>query len=299
MRFLALRAGPGPSWTVALGQGSLPLLAAILGALVGSFLNVVIARCPHGESIVWPGSRCPHCADPIPWYLNVPVLSWLALGGRCRQCRRPISLRYPVVELLTALLFVACAARYGVHWGTPFGWLFVSGLVVTTFVDLDHWEIPDEISLPGIVLGCLLRPGVFDVPWWSGIVGALLGGGFLWLVRGFYLLLRRVEGMGLGDVKLLAMIGAFLGPGSLLPVILVSSVFGSVIGFIALLAARDPHPSEIRPEASTEAEVPDGGPDEGWTPPPNAIPFGPFLALGGIAQMLLGPWLARLLFGWV
>jgi leader peptidase (prepilin peptidase)/N-methyltransferase len=279
---------------VALNLGSLTVVAAVLGALVGSFLNVVIARLPKGENIAWPGSHCPQCGDPIPWYLNVPVLSWLALRGRCRACKARISLRYPVVELLTATLFVACVARFQASWATVVAWVFVSSLVVITFVDIDIWEIPDEISLPGIVVGMVVRPLVFDVPWWSGLVGAVLGAGILWFVRWVYQVLRNAEGMGLGDVKLLGMIGAFVGPGGLLPVVLVSSLFGSLIGILVLVFGPSEEAEDERAEeasaAPTEREATDEEEEE-WTPPPNAVPFGPFLALGGIAQLLLGPWL--------
>ncbi len=277
----------------------LPLypVAAVLGALVGSFLNVVIARLPAGESIVHPGSRCPACQTPIRWYQNIPIFSWLALRGRCASCRSPIALRYPMVELLTAVVFWAVAVRFGPSWGTLVGWFFVGGLIVVTFVDLDIWEIPDEISLPGIVLGCLFRPLVFDVPWWSGLAGAAVGVALLGGIRWFYLVFRDVEGMGLGDVKLIGMIGAFVGIGGILPVILVASISGTIIGGLLLAfspraPAAEPEPVPSAPPEGTGEATPDEAEtsdDEAWEPPANAVPFGPFLSLGGIAEVLLGP----------
>lgn len=282
----------------------------MFGALVGSFLNVVIARLPAGESIVHPGSRCPRCKSPIrPWH-NVPILSWVLLRGRCRSCKAPISARYPLVELLTAFLFWACAVRFGPTPAAGVAMLFAACMVVITFIDIDIWEIPDEISLPGVVVGGLVRPWVFDVPWWSGWVGAALGGLSLLFVRWGYQLARGREGMGLGDVKLIAMIGAFVGAGGLLPTILVASFSGTIIGVFVLAfggseaeedgaEAAEPVPSG--PAETTSAE---GGPEaseddeEDWEPPPNAVPFGPFLALGGLTQMLLGPAIQRLLLLW-
>lgn len=281
----------------------LPLVpvAAVLGALIGSFLNVVIARLPEGENIAYPGSRCPKCQTPIPWYLNIPILSWTALRGRCRACKAPISIRYPVVEALTAVLFVAVAARFGATWATPVAWLFAGSLIVITFIDIDIWEIPDEISIPGVPIGCVLRPLVFGAPWWSGLAGAAMGGGALWLIRWFYLKFRGVEGMGLGDVKLIAMIGAFLGVGGLLPVILVASVSGALIGglLLLLLPGEEASDEATAPAAADDRpDEPEGDDEEDWEPPPNAVPFGPFLALGALTQLLLGPqiqlWIMRL-----
>lgn len=283
----------------------LPLVpvAAVLGALIGSFLNVVIARLPEGENIAYPGSRCPECRASIPWYLNIPIVSWTLLRGRCRSCKAPISVRYPVVEALTAVVFVAVAARFGATWATLVGWLFAGSLIVITFIDIDIWEIPDEISLPGIPLGCVLRPLVFGAPWWSGLAGAALGGGALWFIRWFYLKFRGVEGMGLGDVKLIAMLGAFLGVGGLLPIILVASITGAVIGGLLLLLqpgegegegdeAEVAHPNDDGNEGAEEDD------EEAWEPPANAVPFGPFLALGALTELLLGPqidlWLMQL-----
>ena len=303
-----------------LGQYAIPLPFAlgVLGALIGSFLNVVIVRLPDGRSVVHPPSSCPKCGDRIPPWLNIPIVSWLILRGRCRRCRVVISPRYPIVELLTALLFIAVGQRFGPTPATAAGLLLVSGLVAVTFIDIDHFEIPDEISIWGTVLGCFIRPWAFDVPWWSGLVGAALGAGFLMIVRVSYQLLRKQEGMGLGDVKLLAMIGAFLGAGSLLPVILIASTLGSIygLGLVAVeqfqggdgepladeptessTAPREEAADHDRSEAtSSESDAAPRFIDEDgeeWVPPKYALPFGPFLALGAVTVLLFAPTLQR------
>lgn len=284
----------------------------IFGLLVGSFLNVVIARLPEGESIVRPRSRCPKCGYMIPSWLNVPVLSWLVLRGKCASCKTPISIRYPMIELLTGMLFLACYTRFGLSWALLLGFWLCGSMVAITFIDIRWWEIPDEISLPGVVIGIVLRPLAFDVPWWDGLLGAVLGYGFLWVVRVGYELVRKREGMGLGDLKLLAMIGAFLGLKALLPVILVASFSGSLVGGALLLVRR------IRgdvPEDDAEAEAPaasagesepaepasgeeaeaseDAEDEEEWEPDPDAVPFGPFLAMGSLFVLLYGHLLER------
>ncbi|MCK6550650.1 prepilin peptidase [Myxococcota bacterium] len=332
---------------------ALPVLTFVLGAMVGSFLNVVIARLPVGESIVHPRSHCPRCGDMIPSWLNVPILSWIALRGRCRACKLPISIRYPIVELLTAILFLASLARFGPSPAALVAAGLSASLVAITFIDIDWWEIPDEITRPAVYLGIVLRPLVFGGPWWGGLVGAATGAAIIGLVAAAYVLYKRREGMGLGDVKLLAMIGAFLGPSALLVVMLVASILGSVIGGIALLAkrvadrssARDATPADtgadgapadededeeevtlrpvailagiveflagerlarrLFPRTLAEDDAPgapgaDGTGDaaeDDWVPPRHALPFGPFLALGALAQLFLGPAISRMLFG--
>lgn len=304
----------------------LSVLSFVLGTLVGSFLNVVIARLPRGESIVHPRSHCPKCGDMIPAWLNVPILSWLALRGRCRACKSSISIRYPMVELLTGVLFWACFTRFGLTWGLLAGFIFAGSMVAITFIDIDTFEIADEISLPGIVIGIFLRPLAFAAPWWSGLAGAVLGGGFLWLVRivwSTYMGLRirlakgqpkevleelesKREGMGFGDVKLIAMIGAFLGPPSLLPVVMVASVVGTIIGGALLLhqhffPAPAPTPEELAAleadrEARKKAALAKGEEPDDWEPAATAVPFGPFLAIGALTWMLVGPALERWFF---
>ena len=285
----------------------LQALTFILGTLIGSFLNVVIARLPADESIVRPASRCPACKTPIKPHHNVPILSWIFLRGRCAACRAPISVRYPVVEFLTGLLFLACAVRFGFTWALLPALIFAASLVAITFIDIDTFEIADEISLPGIVIGCVLRPLCFDKPWFSGIVGALLGAAFLGFIRWAHMVVRKKEGMGLGDIKLIAMIGAFLGPGGLLPAILVGAFAGSIIGGVVVFGrwmrgenedepAPEPNP-EPEPKEPAKTETEGDEDEEDWEPSWDAVPFGPFLALGALAALLFEPAFQKLLLG--
>jgi len=246
------------------------VIAMIAGLVVGSFLNVCIGRIPQGDSIVRPASRCPACLSPIRWYQNVPVVSYLALRGHCAACRAAISFRYPLIELLTGLLFVYVTWTFGIGWPTFIYWVFVAMLVVITFIDLDHQIIPNVISLPGIALGFLSS---FLVPWitWSdSLLGIALGGGSLWLVAVLYALIAKAEGMGMGDVKLLAMIGAFLGYQAILPVVLLSSFSGAFVGLMAM-----------------------AGQGKGRK---YAIPFGPFLSLGALVYLFWGDFLVSWYF---
>ena len=239
---------------------TLQVFAFLFGAVVGSFLNVVIHRVPLEQSIVHPRSRCPRCEKPIPWYLNIPLLSWIALRGKCANCKEPISARYPAVELLTGMLALAVFLRYGLSPWTIFEFAFVAALVAITFIDLDHMIIPDVISLPGIAVGLagqlVLPQGHFV----AALLAVLIGGGGFLVIAWVHSKIRGVEGLGGGDVKLLAMIGAFTSPLGILQTVLVSSLLGSVIG-IAYVAASG-RGSQTR------------------------IPFGPFLALGAISVVL-------------
>ncbi len=244
----------------------------MLGAIVGSFANVCILRIPEGESVVAPRSRCPKCRREIAWYDNVPVLSWCLLRGRCRYCGVPISFRYVVVELLTAAAAIALYARvgFGLEWAVSF--LFVTALIVVTFIDLDHRIIPDVVSVPGIAIGFLLSfrgdPGPGPV---SSAIGLLTGGGILLAVAWGYAALTGREGMGVGDVKLLGMIGAFLGWKAVPFTMLASSLSGSVVGLT--LMWRTGSDSKI------------------------AIPFGPFLALGALLYVFCGDEILRWYLG--
>ncbi len=236
-------------------------ILALLGLAVGSFLNVCVHRLPRGESLVRPASRCPHCGYELRWYDNIPVLSYLWLGGRCRQCRDRIALRYPALELVTLVLFL-------VH-GAIFGWtgllvvrlLFACALIVLFAIDLEHHLLPDVITLPGIVVGLVcsvvFSPGIVDAA-----IGVVIGGGVLWLIGEAYFRYSGQEGMGGGDVKMLAMIGAFLGWKLVLVTLVLSSVAGSVIGLAVIAMKR-------------------GGMKY-------ALPYGTFLALGALAASLAG-----------
>lgn len=244
--------------------------AAGLGAVVGSFLNVVIHRLPKGESLAYPPSACPRCGARIRPRDNLPVVGYLLLRGRCRDCREPISWRYPLVEALMGGLSLALWALHGPSplFGVHF--VLLAGLVAVTFIDLDLKIIPDSLSLGGIVVGLacsLLTP----LGWKASLLGIGLGGGVLLAVAGGYYLLTRREGMGLGDVKLLAAIGAFLGWEAVLFTVFVSSLVGSVLG-LALTVRRG---SGMKLE----------------------VPFGPFLALGAGAWVFAGPPLVEWYFG--
>ena len=214
--------------------GFAPLSLFMIGLCVGSFLNVCIYRLPLKQSVVWPGSRCPGCGHELAWFDNIPVASYVILRGRCRSCRVPISVRYPIVEALTAAIFLW-------HW-TVFGptplllvrLLFACALIVLFAIDLDHQILPDVITLPGIIVGVIcsvfVPPGLL-----MSLAGMLLGGGLLWAISEAWFRLRKVEAMGFGDVKMLAMVGAFLG----VKLVMVTFVLGSMIGGIvgALLIA--------------------------------------------------------------
>ena len=235
--------------------------AGVFGACIGSFLNVVIYRLPLGQSIVSPPSRCPHCGYRLQWYDNIPIAGWLLLGGRCGKCRSRISIQYPIVELITAVLFVL------VVWLTPPGPLMVTRLLLVCIlialfgIDLEHQILPNSITLPGIVTGLLLSiiapPGLRDA-----LIGVVLGGGILYAIAWAYYLWRREEGLGMGDVKMLAMIGAFLGWKAVLVTLVLSSFSGALIG-LALIAAQS---SGMK----------------------RALPFGTFLAVGAVVAMFAG-----------
>jgi leader peptidase (prepilin peptidase) / N-methyltransferase len=222
----------------------LSLIVFVFGAVVGSFLNVCIGRIPNEESIVTPPSRCPNCRTPIAFYDNVPLVSYLLLRARCRSCSVPISARYFWVELLMGLMAVALYYRFGLGFEFFLGFILVAALIVISFIDLDVRIVPDVISLPGIVLGLVLSvAGYFFLGTQSGLVpsplssviGILAGGGFLLATAWIYEKITGVEGMGGGDIKLLAMIGAFLGWPSIPITLFFASLVGSVVGLTCML----------------------------------------------------------------
>jgi len=248
-----------------------PIVSIFFGAMIGSFLNVCISRLPKGESIVYPGSHCPKCGKPIRFYDNIPVISFILLRGRCRSCRTPISFQYPLVEAVTALASLTLFARFGASLSYLVYFSFVASLIVVTVIDLYHQIIPDVISLPGIAVGLLSATVNPFLSFFDSFLGALLGGGSLFVIAGLYQWLFKREGMGGGDVKLLAMIGAFLGWKAVVLTILLGSFAGSVIGIgIILLKGRD-----FR----------------------YAIPFGPFLSLGAVLSLFYGEALLRWYLG--
>ena len=271
-----------PQWMVGWGA-----IAFLLGLLVGSFLNVVIYRLPRGESVVHPGSHCPHCQAAIRPWENVPVLSYLWLRGRCRQCAVQISARYPAIEFLTGCVFLALTLRFGVQAQTPLFLVFAALLITAAWIDLDYQIIPDGLSLGGLAVGLVLMPlarmseGVefSDAVFFSG-VGALLGGGLLWSVGFIHARLssamgRRFEhwpgegealprpgsldywtwfpGLGFGDVKLMAMIGAFVGPLGVLETIILSSLVGVLVGVVWMLKKGPTVPFGFAPSLAVGA----------------------------------------------
>ncbi len=295
---------------------------ALIGAVVGSFLNVVVARVPAGESVVSPRSRCPRCRTPIAWYDNLPVLSWFLLRGRCRACRLPISFRYPAVEAAIGGAAVLAWSRHGLSLAALAELALASLLVALALIDLDTWLLPHALTWPLIVLGLAASAaGAAEAPGLrSAALGAAVGfGAFALLSLGAERLLRK-EALGFGDVWLLCGIGAWLGIGALLPVVLLASIQGSVVGLVALALGRgepgpDPAagaaaapaggavdapdaPAEVRAEVPAEApaDVPADGAataDDDWVPPRHALPFGPFLAAGALEWLYLGEALAR------
>jgi len=213
------------------------LLVTILGLIVGSFLNVCIYRLPRGESVAWPGSHCTSCNRTLSWFENVPVLSWAVLRGRCRTCGARISSVYPIVEAVTGALFAAAFLVYGPTPLLAVRLLFICALIVLFMIDLEHQILPNAITLPGVVIGfvcsLLVSPG-----WSSSLAGLLAGGFFPFIVAELYLRVRGREGMGMGDFKMLGMVGAFLGWPLVWVTLLLSCVLGIVIGGGALLISR-------------------------------------------------------------
>ena len=237
------------------------VVLAFIGASIGSFLNVCIYRLPRRESLVWPASHCTSCGRTLSWYENVPIIGWIALRGRCRTCGERISIVYPIVEIVTAVVFVCGYLIYG--W-TPIlavRLAFACAMIVLFVIDLQHQILPNVITVPGIVIGFVLS---FFLPpgWLSSLLGIVLGGGVLLLIMEAYARARGFEGLGMGDVKMLAMIGAFLGWPLMLLTLVLGSLAGSVIG-VGLMATRR------------------GGMK-------TALPFGTFLAVGALVAAVTG-----------
>jgi len=264
------------------------VIAGVFGAVIGSFLNVVIHRVPLEESIVFPNSRCPSCGGAIAFYDNIPVLSWMMLGAKCRSCKERISFRYPAVELITGALFVAVAWHAGLTAALPFDLVFASALLALVFIDAEHMILPNVITYPGIVFAVIARIAIpyltgtshfDDIPSLShgalanmpigvislagALIGALIGGGSLWLMGWTWEKLRGIEAMGLGDVKMMFMVGAYLGWRLTILTIFVGVLTGSVIG-IALMARKGQRNMQM------------------------LLPFGVFLGLGAVAALLFG-----------
>lgn len=264
------------------------ILAGIFGAIIGSFLNVVIHRVPNEESVVFPNSRCPSCGAVIAFYDNIPILSYMALGAKCRNCKQHISIRYPGVELLTALVFVAVAWHDGISVRLPFDLVFVAALLALVFIDAEHMILPNKITYPGIVFAVVARiaipfltrtphfddlPSLINGPFegqpiWvaslgGAVIGALAGGGSLWLMGWIWERVRGVEAMGLGDVKMMFMVGAYLGWRLTILTIFVGVLTGSIVGVLLMARQRERNMQML-------------------------LPFGIFLGIGAIASLLFG-----------
>jgi len=248
-----------------------PIAAFAVGAIVGSFLNVVIHRYPREESIVFPPSKCPQCSTPIKPYDNVPILSYVWLRGRCRACKAPFSARYPLVELANALFYLAIFQRTGLSPGFIPVAALVSMTIVLIFIDLEIQILPDVIDLPGVAIGLVVGAMHFGAMYdglllsktlLESVAGAITGAGILLTIALSYKLIRKVEGMGLGDVKMMAMLGAVLGWEPLFPLLLIASISGAIVGIF--VAAKSEKGMKV------------------------AVPFGVFLGLAFLVILFFG-----------
>ena len=237
--------------------------AALFGAIIGSFLNVCIHRLPRDTSIVWPASACPTCGRALSWFENVPIVSYAVLGGRCRTCRTPISPTYPIVEALTAAMFGLAWWDYGPGPLLVSRLIFGCALIVLFAIDLEHHLLPNVITLTGIVIGFLLSFTTDEPGWRSSLIGIVIGGGVLFLIAELYYRVRHEEGLGMGDVKMLAMMGAFLGWPLAILSLMIASVAGTIIGIGLIVTGRGTMKY--------------------------ALPFGTFLALGAAVSAAAGP----------
>ena len=273
-------------------EGAAVVLVVVMGLLFGSFLNVVIARVPAGQSIVSPRSRCPRCGRQLAWFENIPVLSWLALRGRCRGCQEPISWRYPLIELLTAALFFACQRRFG--WTPEFvaALVFVLLLVPLAFIDLEHWILPQELTWPGIAAGIALSVPLGVPRLIDSVLGAVAGFFVFWAMEWLGEKIFKKEALGAGDKDLLALIGAFLSWKVLLGVIFLSSLQGAVVGSVMLLlygrAGPAPEPDAADHPASDPPDERAGAPASTAAPAPPLTPTGDVAVDGAPAMAEAG-----------
>jgi leader peptidase (prepilin peptidase) / N-methyltransferase len=247
----------------------LNLFIFVVGTVVGSFLNVCIFRLPAEASIVKPRSQCPYCHHSIRNCDNIPLISFIILRGKCRDCGGKISWRYPLVELITALLALLLFLKFSLTLSFLIFFIFTAVLIVITFIDLDHQIIPGILTLPGIPIFCLAAIFLLKIPWLEALLGLLIGGGILFTIAFVYQLISKREGMGGGDIKLLAMIGGFFGWKSLMFILLFSSFSGAIVGITAMIIKK--HDMKY------------------------AVPFGPFLSAAAVAYLFWGDTFMRLL----
>ncbi len=239
-----------------------PIIVFIFGAVIGSFLNVCIYRISRSKSIVKPGSYCPNCEKPIKFYDNIPIVSYILLGGKCRNCGIKISTRYPFVELITAVIYVMIYRKWGLTYQMLVPMFFVSLLIVVTFIDYDFQIIPDILSIGGLIAGIaisFIRP---DFLFLDALYGVLIGGGVLFTIAYGYQLITKREGMGGGDIKLLAMIGSFVGLKGVIFSLVGGSIIGTLVGIPLMLIKKE----------NTQY----------------AMPFGPFLSLAAVIYLFFG-----------
>ena len=248
------------------------VIVFVFGSCIGSFLNVCIFRIPEGKSIIFPGSFCPSCKNAIPFYLNIPILSYIFLMGKCKFCKIKISTRYPLIEALTGVFALLLFAKFGFTPAFFYWFVFISTLITISFIDFDRQIIPDVISLPGIIVFASSFYFLPEMTIKKAILGILIGGGSLYAVALFYYLLRKHEGMGGGDIKLLAMIGAATGIKGVIFTIFMGSLLGTLFGILLMLYTK---------VADTKLK----------------IPFGPFLSAGAVLYIFYGNQLIKWYIG--
>jgi len=256
------------------------LFSFCLGACIASFLNVVIWRVPRGESIVSPPSHCPKCDAAIKWYQNIPILAWLALRGKCANCKNPISPRYILIETLGGCLFLAAFLAFGPTLETLLMWIWISLMIVGSMIDFDHKLLPDFVTVGGMILGVAYHGfnSIMDHSFFSilhSLIGLVFGFGLLWLIRWLGTKAFKREAMGMGDVFLMGAVGALFGPVAVLVTLILSSVFGSIVGVSMIALSKTKFGRFVE------------------------IPFGPYICMGCLAWMFYGPeivsWYLRLL----
>jgi leader peptidase (prepilin peptidase)/N-methyltransferase len=235
------------------------MFAFLFGAAIGSFLNVVIYRMPEGMSLIKPNSFCPNCKKPIEWFENIPVISYIFLRGKCSGCHSQISIRYPLVEIITGCLFLYSFIHFRLSIDFFFFIFFFCSLIIVSSIDFSHQIIPDIISMPGIFIGLIFQ--IIKSNFMPGLIGILFGGGLIFLIRIIGGKVYKKEVMGMGDVYLTAMIGAFVGFPLILPAIFIAALIGSILGIIFIISTKQSRESPI--------------------------PFGPFLSIGGILTIIL------------